>query len=76
MKIPTFAEMIALVTTSGLRALRDLRCGTRGVMLGRRVGARGETAGVLFDRGSGGGTEGGGKLTGLVWHLLGVGSMC
>lgn len=83
-----FIEIIALVTTNGLFVRRDLRCGARVAVLGRRAFARGTavdpavgaavdaTAGASLERGSGGGTEGGGKLTCLVWQFLGVASMC
>ena len=75
-----FIEIIALVTTNGLFVRRDLRCGARVVVLGRRVFARGTAvdtaAGASLERGSGGGTEGGGKLTCLVWQFLGIASVC
>lgn len=71
-KIPIFTEIIALVTTNGLFVRGDLRCGTRVELLGRRMCARGEAAGVPLERGNGGGSEGGGKLTCLVWQFLGV----
>lgn len=76
MKIPTFTEIIAFVTTKGLFVRRNRRRGTRLVILGRRVRGRGEVGGVLPERGSGGGMDGGGKLTCLVWQFLGVGSVC
>lgn len=68
------------MTTNGLFVRRDLRCGARVVLLGRRVLARdaavGAAAGASLERGSGGGTDGGGKLTGLVWQFLGIASVC
>ena len=51
---------------------RDRRCGARVGIFGRLMRARGEAEGVSFERGSGGGIEGGGKLTRLVWQFLGV----
>lgn len=62
-KIPTFIEMIAFVTMNGLFDCRDRRCGARVGILGRRMRARDNDGGAPFERGSGGGTEGGGKLT-------------
>lgn len=64
--------MSALVTTNGLFVRCDRCCVARVLPLGRRVRARGEAAGVPLERGNGGGTEGGGKLTCSVWQLLGV----
>lgn len=55
--------MIAFVTMNGLFDCRDRRCGARVGILGRRMRARGNDGVVPFERGSGGGTEGGGKLT-------------
>ncbi len=79
-KIPTFIEIIAFVTANGLFVRCDRRCGDRVVVLGRCVCAReaaaGAAAGTPLERGSGGGTEGGGKLTCLVWQFLGVASVC
>ncbi len=63
------------MTTNGLFDCRDRRSGARVGMLGRRMRALGEGGGVPFERGSGGGTAGGGKLTGLVWQFLGVTAM-
>ena len=60
------------MTINGFFVCRDRRCGPRAGILVRRVRARADAGGVPFERGSGGGTEGGGKLTGLVWQLLGV----
>lgn len=48
---------------NGLFDCRDRRSGVRVGMLGRLMRARGDGGGVPFERGSGGGTEGGGKLT-------------
>lgn len=48
---------------NGLFDCRDRRRGVRVGMLGRLMRARGDGGGVPFERGSGGGTEGGGKLT-------------
>lgn len=62
-KIPRTIEIIAFVTTNGLFDPRDRRCGVRVGILGRRIRARGDAEGVPFERGSGGGTDGGGKLT-------------
>jgi hypothetical protein len=74
-KIPTFIEIIAFVTINGFFVCRDRRCGARAGILGRRVRARAAAGGVPLERGSGGGTEGGGKLTCLVWQFLGIAAM-
>lgn len=58
--------------TNGLFVRRDRYCVTRVLALGRLVRARGAVAGGPLERGNGGGTEGGGKLTCLVWQFLGV----
>lgn len=71
-KIPTFIEIIAFVTGIELFARLARCCGTREAALGRRMRARCEEAGRLFECGSGGGTDGGGKLTGLVWQFVGI----
>lgn len=56
--------------TNGLPVRRDLFRETGVADFGRRVRARGGVGAVSVARGSGGGTEGGGKFTCLVWQFL------
>ncbi len=74
-KIPTLIEIIAFVKTNGLFDRSDLLRDDGEVDLGRRMRAGGDIGVVSVERGNGGGTEGGGKLTGLVWQFFGVAAM-
>ena len=64
--------MSALVTTKGFLVRRDLLRDTGATNFGLRVRAGDEVRAVSVERGRGGGTAGGGKLTYLVWQFLGV----
>lgn len=67
--------MIAFVITNGLPARREFLRETGAADFGSRIRARGDIGAVSVERGRGGGTEGGGKFTCLVWQFLGVTAM-